>query len=108
MKEVLSDFYNPEGAERVGVITTEGKVIELPNISNIPLQSFSVPTELIISHVVPCEATWHTHPGASSVLSGQDYEMIMTWKNKIHYIIGNDGVRCYKYDHDKNSIIELD
>lgn len=107
MMEMLKDFYLNTGDERVGVIDPNGNIIELPNVSAIPTQAFVVPPELIIKYVIPATATWHTHPGESSVLSGQDYEMISTWKDKIHYIIGNDGVRGYIYDKEKSSIVEL-
>ena len=43
-------------------------------------------------------ATWHTHPGETSVLSVGDYGTFTNYPHLRHYIVGKDGVQAYEVD----------
>ena len=82
-------------AERVGLILTDGQVIELANISPTPENSFSVEPEAMIQYEDQIAATWHTHPTTSARLSGEDYIGFTMWPYFVHYIFGQDDLRAY-------------
>jgi proteasome lid subunit RPN8/RPN11 len=84
--------------ERVGFVLRTGDAVEVPNISKTPEEGFSISTEDIIKYLDPevSIATWHTHPGQSSNLSVEDMENFLQWPDHLHYIIGVDGISCYK------------
>lgn len=91
----LEKFYNETGPERCGYIRKGGKVIEVTNHCNEPEEGFEFGADDILSMLNEGIATWHTHPGQSSNLSAQDYEGFLNFPDLKHYIVGNDGVRCY-------------
>lgn len=92
----LTQFYNPDGPERCGVITSTGEVVELDNICPEPLQGFEISTEDLIAFSEMTECFWHTHPGTSSNLSMEDYQSMLMWPRQKHIIIGSDGVSTYR------------
>lgn len=104
--DVLNNFYSDEGFERVGFIIGN-EIIEVTNICRSPDEGFMVSTSDILEYGDKADATWHTHPNAPANLSQEDYVSIKNWPNMRHYIIGKDGVRCYKYDKDLKAIIEV-
>lgn len=108
LKKVLKQFYAPEGSERVGFINSK-QIVEVKNTAENPLQGFFVGPEDIIKHTEELDAwaTWHTHPNQDSNLSGEDYKMFMQWPDFIHFIIGSDGVKCYKYDSLKKAVLAI-
>lgn len=83
-------------AERVGLVLRDGSVIELPNISTLPEESFLVDPVDLLNHEDEMVATWHTHPRTPATLSGEDYQTFLMWPDLLHIIIGTDGVRGYK------------
>ena len=109
IKSILSPLYAPEGRERVGFVLEGNKIVEVQNVSPEPEEGFLVSEDDIEKWIDPggCLAVWHTHPGQSSNLSGEDYRTFMVWRNLKHFIIGNDGVRCFGYDEGKKAIMEL-
>ena len=56
--------------------------------------------EDIMEHLLDSEtvATWHTHPGETSVLSVGDYDTFTSYPQLDHYIVGKDGVQRYEVD----------
>lgn len=103
---ILSSLYNTEGPERVGFITKDNEIIEVPNVCQTPTEGFVVDTQDIIKYSEVSIATWHTHPSASSNLSNEDDVLVKNWPHLLHYIIGKDGVRCFYYDDKKQATLE--
>lgn len=93
-KEDLLSFYADQGPERVGFVLKDGTIIEVENTSEKPDESFDVDPQVLIDNEAEMAGTFHTHPGASSQLSGEDYQAFTNWRVD-HYIVGNDGVRKY-------------
>ena len=109
VKKILKGFYHPEGAERIGFITGDNIVIEVNNISSDPTGGSMVSAIDIIkaTEEQAAWATWHTHPDQDSNLSGEDYRMFKVWKYLTHFIVGNDGVKAFKWDEKLQDIIEV-
>jgi proteasome lid subunit RPN8/RPN11 len=91
----LVDYYASEGKERVGFIMTDGSIIEVENISPSPYVSASVNEAFLVENEDRLLASWHTHPGATSQLSADDYQAFTNWPDLKHYVVGNDGVSEY-------------
>jgi proteasome lid subunit RPN8/RPN11 len=110
LKDILINFYSDEGEERVGFIKGDNTIVETPNISSTPTEGFSVSGAEIIRNIEEngCWATWHTHPGVNSNLSGEDYLSFKNWADLYHFIIGNNGVSIYKWDNEKDALILVD
>ena len=104
----LEKLYNPTGSERVGFVLEDGSIIEVANISSKPEESFMISTLDIMTFSEEATATWHTHPDAGCNLSGEDYLMIKNYPDLSHYILGNDGIICYKYDTHLQAVMEVD
>lgn len=95
---MLDLSYLLEGTnERVGFITEDGEVIEVMNICPEPDRGFEVGADDIMKYGLARNvvATWHTHPGASSRLSVEDYNAFRNLPRLKHYVIGTDGVSAY-------------
>lgn len=101
-------YYSPQGNERCGFIV-KGRIVETRNIHPHPTDGFVIPPEDVIHYTENSGATstWHTHPGDVSNLSNEDFYMVSKWPNLSHYIVGSDGVRCFKYSLEKGTVIEL-
>lgn len=98
LSQVTSDLlakYGP-GPERVGFVMPSGEVIEVDNVCDTPESGFDVSGADIVAHTSVAYATWHTHPDQDANLSAKDYEAFLNWPNLRHFIVGNDGVRCYE------------
>lgn len=110
IKDFLIRLYNPTGPERVGFLKDENKIVEVPNVANLPNEGFRVEGQVIVDHTEKygCWGTWHTHPGEDANLSGEDYRSFKFWPDLYHFIIGNDGVRCFKWDDEKQAILEVE
>lgn len=110
-KDTLDVFYTSEGIERCGFIDFDNKAIEVSNVSPEPEQGYMMRGEDVITFTEThrCWATWHTHPGRdyTANLSVDDYECFKAWPNLIHFIVGSDGVRCYRWDTDKQAVIQI-
>lgn len=108
-KHVLKRFYEENGNERCGFVLQHYGIHEVPNICENPDKGFLINTLDIRKYIESgaAIATWHTHPNKDSNLSGEDYRCFRAYPNVFHYIIGNDGVRCFKFDKDKQVILEV-
>ena len=84
--------------ERCGVVYTSKLVRELDNHHPDPARGFKISVKDLKKAGKKLAGTWHTHPGASSLLSQEDYVGFSQWPELTHYIIGTDGVRAYKAD----------
>lgn len=89
----LHKFWAPDGAERCGYITSR-KTVECDNLHSDPVRGFRLSGKELIEK--KAKATWHTHPGNTSVLSHDDYVGFSQWPDLTHHIVGQDGVRSYK------------
>ena len=89
----LRDFYRDSGPERLGVIK-EDEIRELSNGHSQPELGGMLSDEDMLL-LIDADATWHTHPGASSNTSMEDYDSFMAWPNLLHYIVGLDGISIY-------------
>lgn len=110
LKAELQNLYSPKGTERVGFIDKNDSLIEVKNASPKPDMGFLVSPEDIEKHCDDPDnvwAVWHTHPGDTSNLSGEDYQTFTAWAEYYHFIVGNDGVRVFKYDEKKHAVIEV-
>lgn len=76
--------------ERCGVVMKDGNAVELQNVAGDPAGSFEMPSKAFLELVKTgeVEATWHTHPKSSPVLSGADYETFLNWPDLKHHVIG--------------------
>lgn len=85
----LNDALEHGAAERCGVITADGQVIEIQNIHENPVVGFHMEPGAFIQAVeAGAIATWHTHPGRDPNLSQEDFEGFHAWPNLVHHIIG--------------------
>lgn len=108
-KKKLNKFYSETGPELVGFVSAKGKVSPVTNVSPDPDEGFMVSAADIefYTEVTPSKATWHTHPGETSNLSGEDYKTFMVWDDMIHFIIGKDGVTAYYFDDEAKGILQV-
>lgn len=101
----LRSFYLNNGPERVGYIRHDGRVIELENVHPDPFKGFALRAEDLKILQSDAIATWHTHPGGTALLSGEDYLAFLSYPQLQHFVIGEDSVRCYAVE--ENFIVEL-
>lgn len=88
--------------ERVGfLLPPKGKVVEVENICSDPENGFEVSAEDLVKYGETALASWHTHPGASSNLSADDFVAFLNYPNMKHYVVGMDGVKCYVVENGK-------
>lgn len=107
LRQLLTKLYTPDGRERCGFIT-KSALIEVVNAHPDPENGIDISPADIVAHADSAVATWHTHPGAPSNLSGDDYLCFtLQWPDLLHFIVGADGVRCYKYDENKAALMEV-
>ena len=100
IESMLAEKYRSTGPERTGVISCDGVITELKNVCDIPEEGFLISPEDIIEYLLREDtvATWHTHPGETSVLSMGDYGTFTSYPKLQHYIVGKDGVQGYEVD----------
>lgn len=110
IKKLLKTYYDEHGPERVGFIVPRNEIVEVKNTSEKPYEGFLVDAQEIIHYTEERNAiaTWHTHPNQDANLSGEDNKIFWNWPDLIHFIIGNDGVRAYKFDEELQDIIEVE
>lgn len=107
-KLALKEMYKEDGPERGGFVT-EFMIYEVQNICNEPERGFIPSAKDVIDYVEGRNAlaTWHTHPNDVAELSGEDKLACKVWSNLFHFIVGKDGVRCFKYDKETGSVLEI-
>jgi proteasome lid subunit RPN8/RPN11 len=90
----------------------DGECVELKNIAETPGNSYEIDTAEVLPYLTAgrVAGTWHTHPGTSPQLSGEDYAGFLGWPELKHHIIGvEDGktvVKCYQVRN--GAILECD
>lgn len=94
----LREFYTDSGPERVGFILTDETVVEVKNNHPNPELGFDISAEDLIKFEDSVTATWHTHPNTNANLSVHDEGAFWMYPDLVHYIIGNDGIRSYRFD----------
>lgn len=109
LKNVFERFYNPTGPERCGFVLPGDEIHEVPNICPQPLYAFLVATKHIREYVegLKAEASWHTHPDRTSLMSPDDSVMFRAYPDMYHFVIGNDGVRCYQLNKERKVVLEI-
>lgn len=100
----LQNLYKNTGNERGGYITSDFEVIECENVHIEPLNNFALNFDKL-EELETAYGTFHTHVDKSSNLSKEDYDSFQNWPNLVHFIIGNDGISCYKVS-DRGSVIK--
>lgn len=100
MQELLK-FYAPDGPERAGFVLNDGTIVEVQNADPDPENACTIAPEDFITFEDCATATWHTHPGASSNLSVDDMFAFKNWPDLKHYVVGIDGVRCFRVERGK-------
>ena len=98
LKKKLLDLYNDSGVERVGVILSDTKLVELENIAPNPQTQFLISAEDTLEYLLSGKAkgTFHTHPNASANLSVDDYTAFLNYPDIQHIIVGKDGIKIYE------------
>lgn len=94
--------------ERCGVITAEGKIVELKNASSTPTLQFRMLADDVTKYRDTMQATWHTHPTTSANLSVDDWVMFRQFPNAMHYIVAEHSTRSYVVKDGKVLIHEED
>ncbi len=90
-------------AERCGLVLSDGRIVETPNLAEDPTQGFRIPAEAMRDHKSLAVATWHTHPFEPANLSQKDYDGFTAWPKLKHYIVGRAAsgraeLRCFAVD----------
>ena len=92
----LFRFYSETDPEEVcGFVLENKRSVQVKNVHPEPTQGFEIDPEDIMSYIDRIKGIWHTHPQATSVLSGEDKQCIEQWPDVAHYIVGEDGIRKY-------------
>jgi proteasome lid subunit RPN8/RPN11 len=99
MKDLFSRYSDEILEERCGLILGSGEMLEVQNSHPEPTKGFEIDPETIIRYLDEMSGTWHTHPGQSSVLSGEDHLCFTAWPTLEHYVVGKDGIRLYRVDN---------
>lgn len=80
-----------------GIILTNKSMIKLNNVAKNPMEDFELSEDdLVLLDDENTYGTFHTHPGRGANLSIVDYLTFKKYPRLTHYIIGKDGVKCYK------------
>lgn len=98
-------MYSNSGKERGGYVTSDS-VVECENSSeddNFYIPDYNTLDKMSEEDVV---ATFHTHPSKSANLSKEDFSSFQNWGHLLHFIVGNNGVMCYKVNNKGNVVIE--
>jgi proteasome lid subunit RPN8/RPN11 len=87
--------------ERCGLLLTDDTVVPIKNIANDPVMGFLMDPTEVLPYLTEgkIKGTWHTHPQGPADLSNDDLRGFLAWPNLVHYIIGPDGILCYRVDN---------
>lgn len=87
--------------ERCGLLLTDDTVVEIKNVSNNPVIGYLMDPKEVLPYLTDekIKGTWHTHPDGPADLSGEDLKGFLAWPHLIHYVIGKDGVKCYRVEN---------
>lgn len=107
-KEVLEELktkYSDEGIERGGYIKSNGEVVEVENVHPNKIEGFAFSCDdLDMLENEDVIATFHTHPNGVSNLTKEDSVAFRNWSDFLHFIIGKDGIMCYRVT-DRDTIV---
>ncbi len=86
-----------EAEEKVGIVTLDGEIVQLVNISLEPTKGFIISGGDILEWFISgkAKASWHTHNSNSANLSSDDYLGFSNWPNMDHYIVSKKSVHRY-------------
>lgn len=84
------------GDERCGVVLNDGTIVELPNRSSSPSNSFSMLESDFEPYREQAIATWHTHPRGPNNLSIDDYNTFVELEDYYHLILTHQSISLYK------------
>lgn len=82
--------------ERCGIVTREGKIVELPNCSSFPQNSYLIYEKDVQN--LDIIATWHTHPRGPLNLSIDDYNNFAELSDIKHLILTPRWIALYGMD----------
>jgi proteasome lid subunit RPN8/RPN11 len=106
---VLETLLKPtDTEERCGLLLAGNSLVEVKNIANDPVMGYLMDPEEVLPYLTNSMivGTWHTHPNGSAQLSGEDFKGFLAWPQLVHYVIGRDGVKCYKVEN--GAVLECD
>lgn len=86
--------------ERCGLVLTSGEIIELPNSSTYPYNSFVLSAADVAPYKEQLAATWHSHPRGPNNLSIDDYNTFLDIPTPPHFIITTRSVSMYQAQGD--------
>lgn len=101
----LQNLYTTTGNEKGGYITSDFQIVECQNCHIEPENNFTYNFEAMDKLETEGWATFHTHVDKSSNLSKEDYDSFQNYYDLIHFIIGNDGISCYKVT-DRGTVVK--
>jgi proteasome lid subunit RPN8/RPN11 len=112
MKEIVSNLkklYDPDcKVELCGVVLINDEIMAVTNTHSAPEKGFIIPAVFMVEHEEHIFATWHTQPDSTSNLSEEDYFGFLQWPQLHHFIVGVDGVRCFRVEGPLVIEVELD
>lgn len=85
--------------ERCGVITADGNIVECPNMSTSPENSYFI-MEKDIEAISGIVGTWHSHPRGPLNLSIDDYNNFAELHQLSHIILTPRFVALYEMQED--------
>lgn len=86
--------------ERCGLVLTSGEIIELPNMSSYPSNSFVLSVRDVEPYKSMMVATWHTHPKGPNNLSIDDYNTFLDMPEIPHFIVTTRSVTMFQAEDD--------
>lgn len=107
VSKLLKKYQKTHELEKCGLVIGN-KIVESENTHPNPSSGFIIPAEFMLKHEDTATGTWHTHPNDTANLSNEDYKGFSQWPVLVHYIIGIDGVRCFKLEDDLIVEVPLD
>lgn len=84
--------------EKCGLVLKDESVVAVVNTHPEPENGFRIEAREMLNYEDQLLGTWHTHPKTTSVLSQDDYAGFSQWPELIHFIVGTDGVRAYRFE----------
>lgn len=105
-RETLESMYVESGIERGGYINSSG-VVECKNVHVNPVENFELDfDDLDKMCAKDCFATWHVHVNGTSNLTTMDYRSFQNYPEHYHFVVGKDGLSCYKVNERGVVVIE--
>lgn len=106
LPESLLPYWSPL-TERVGLILSGGRIVELQNESPTPERTLMVRRSLVEQYE-DAQAMWHTHPAGNVNLSAADYRLFLSLPHLFHYIVTETRVRRFRVQNKQVMLDEAD